>query len=322
MAASSRLSEELRIPRKSWTRNQRPGNEGLILNNGASARSPFCIEPNSKTLASSAVVPARKVPVLYYLSRNGQLEHPHLIEVPLSSSHGLYLRDVMNTLNCHRGKGIANIYSWSFKRSYKSGYVWHDASEDDLIQPTNGHDYVLKGSELLQIQTCQNQAETYHSGDNFGSTTAPAVVRRNQSWSSFDNPQECLALKCESNRELAAKFAPDAATQTEEQGRQEHVTVELSTDEIPSPPPSNSSSEVSEAVNGSRYVDQSEKVMETMEDRHGGSGRMKVSQVLMQLFTCGADSCRHVRPLESKQDQACQADKQVACMIKALKNES
>lgn len=92
MAASSRLSEELRIPRKSWTRNQRPGNEGLILNNGASARSPFCIEPNSKTLASSAVVPARKVPVLYYLSRNGQLEHPHLIEVPLSSSHGLYLR--------------------------------------------------------------------------------------------------------------------------------------------------------------------------------------------------------------------------------------
>lgn len=34
-----------------------------------------------------------KVPVVYYLSRNGQLQHPHFIEVPLSSSSsGLYLR--------------------------------------------------------------------------------------------------------------------------------------------------------------------------------------------------------------------------------------
>ncbi|KAK6935917.1 Protein SOSEKI [Dillenia turbinata] len=35
----------------------------------------------------------RKVSVVYYLSRNGQLEHPHFLEVPLSpSSDGLYLR--------------------------------------------------------------------------------------------------------------------------------------------------------------------------------------------------------------------------------------
>ena len=27
----------------------------------------------------------QKVPVVYYLSSNGQLEHPHLLEVPLSS---------------------------------------------------------------------------------------------------------------------------------------------------------------------------------------------------------------------------------------------
>lgn len=34
----------------------------------------------------------RKVPVVYYLTRNGQLEHPHFMEVPLSSPDGLYLR--------------------------------------------------------------------------------------------------------------------------------------------------------------------------------------------------------------------------------------
>ncbi|KAI3517323.1 hypothetical protein L1887_16537 [Cichorium endivia] len=299
MAATSRTSEELAVPRKSWTRNQKTGNESLIINNGGSGRSPVWIEPNSKAMTASAVVPARKVPVLYYLSRNGHLEHPHLIDVPLSSPHGLYLRDVMNTLNYHRGKGIANIYSWSFKRSYKSGYVWHDASEGDLIQPTNGHDYVLKGSELLQTQASQNQSEPYNTADNCSATTTGTVVRRNQSWSSFDNPQEYLVVKCESNRELAVKFTPDAATQTEDERRQEHMTVELSTDEIPSSRPSNSSSGISEAVNGSRYVDQSAKVRDrvhTIEDRHCTSSRMKVSQVLMQLLTCGADSVRHDSP--------------------------
>lgn len=35
---------------------------------------------------------SRKVPVVYYLCRNRQLEHPHFIEVPLSSPEGLYLR--------------------------------------------------------------------------------------------------------------------------------------------------------------------------------------------------------------------------------------
>lgn len=36
--------------------------------------------------------PHRKVSVVYYLSRNRQLEHPHFIEVSLSSPDGLYLR--------------------------------------------------------------------------------------------------------------------------------------------------------------------------------------------------------------------------------------
>lgn len=34
----------------------------------------------------------RKVPVVYYICRNRQLEHPHFIEVLLSSRDGLYLR--------------------------------------------------------------------------------------------------------------------------------------------------------------------------------------------------------------------------------------
>ncbi|KAK2433854.1 protein SOSEKI [Trifolium repens] len=80
-----------------------------------------------------------KVAVIYYLCRNRQLEHPHFMEVPLSSPDGLYLR----------GRGMASLYSWSCKRSYKNGFVWHDLCEDDLILPAHGNEYVLKGSELF-----------------------------------------------------------------------------------------------------------------------------------------------------------------------------
>ncbi|KAG1361349.1 protein UPSTREAM OF FLC [Cocos nucifera] len=91
----------------------------------------------------------RKIPVVYYLCRNRHLEHPHFVEVPVSSPEGLYLRDVINRLNSLRGKRMASMYSWSCKRSYKNGFVWHDLSEDDLVLPAQGNEYVLKGSELL-----------------------------------------------------------------------------------------------------------------------------------------------------------------------------
>uniref|UniRef100_A0A1J3J193 SOSEKI DIX-like domain-containing protein n=1 Tax=Noccaea caerulescens TaxID=107243 RepID=A0A1J3J193_NOCCA len=91
----------------------------------------------------------KKVQIVYYLSKNRQLEHPHFMEVLISSPNGLYLRDVIERLNVLRGRGMASMYSWSSKRSYRNGFVWHDLSEDDLILPAHGNEYVLKGSELF-----------------------------------------------------------------------------------------------------------------------------------------------------------------------------
>lgn len=99
---------------------------------------------------SPKYVQNRKVPVVYYLCRNRQLEHPHFIEVPICSPEGLYLRDVIERLNNLRGRGMASMYSWSSKRSYKSGFVWHDLCEDDLILPAHGDEYILKGSEIIE----------------------------------------------------------------------------------------------------------------------------------------------------------------------------
>ncbi|VAH65768.1 unnamed protein product [Triticum turgidum subsp. durum] len=92
--------------------------------------------------------PAR-VAVVYYLSRNGQLEHPHFMEVALSSPDGLYLRDVIDRLDALRGKGMARMYSWASKRSYRNGFVWHDLADDDYVHPVGGREYVLKGTERL-----------------------------------------------------------------------------------------------------------------------------------------------------------------------------
>ncbi|KAL8139917.1 hypothetical protein V2J09_005938 [Rumex salicifolius] len=101
------------------------------------------------TEKSAKYVQNRKVPVVYYLCRNRQLDHPHFIEVSLSSPDGLYLRDVIEKLNLLRGRGMASTYSWSCKRSYKNGFVWNDLCEDDLILPAQGNEYVLKGSEII-----------------------------------------------------------------------------------------------------------------------------------------------------------------------------
>lgn len=43
-----------------------------------------------------------------------------------------------------------------FPRSYKNGYVWNDLAENDIIHPSDGAEYVLKGSEL--VEGCSGQS--------------------------------------------------------------------------------------------------------------------------------------------------------------------
>ncbi|CAM0907228.1 unnamed protein product [Alopecurus aequalis] len=114
---------------------------------------------------------ATRVAVVYYLCRNHQLEHPHFMEVPLASPQGLYLRDVLSQLDALRGKGMAAKYSWSCRRRYKNGFVWHDLSEGDLLLPAQGAEYVLKGSEL-QV----NQSTLDHQQNSTSASSADAQL--------------------------------------------------------------------------------------------------------------------------------------------------
>ncbi|EEF38657.1 conserved hypothetical protein [Ricinus communis] len=310
----------------------------------------------------------RKVAVVYYLCRNRQLEHPHFIEVPLSSQQdGLYLKDVIERLNVLRGRGMASMYSWSCKRSYKNGFVWHDLSEDDLILPAHGNEYVLKGSELfdesnsdrfgpvgtIKMQNLKqlpepassrcrddssssssmNGKETKHSQEDElspplqrpGSSGVSPESRdgKNSSWNGSLSLTEYKVYKSDG---LA-----DASTQTEENVRRpksrETCTRGVSTDDgsldhecnnnyqnrVPrvkesseisensvSPPPSSSSASSSggktETLESLIRADvnkiNSFRILEEEEIRMPGNARLKASNMLMQLISCGSISVK------------------------------
>ncbi|KAJ8750554.1 hypothetical protein K2173_015713 [Erythroxylum novogranatense] len=293
-------------------------------------------QPSSHKLYINNGVSQRKLPVVYYLSTNGQLEHPHFMEVPLSSTDGLFLKDVINRLNVLRGKGMASLYSWSAKRNYKNGFVWHDLAENDLIHPTQGNEYVLKGSKLLDdsITPIQNLLESTPSSRSLNPPEArkqstgddsefPVIFRRrNQSWSSIDL-NEYKVYKAEPGSESDRKLAADASTQTDDKRRRRRLAKKEEIEEVKgeqnreselireeidiSPPPSDSSPETLESLMkaggrlvlnhaGSGNEDSSKRTLESC-------GRMKASTVLMQLISCGSISFRDCGATAVKEQQ-------------------
>ncbi|KAG7538594.1 hypothetical protein ISN44_As13g023400 [Arabidopsis suecica] len=287
----------------------------------------------------------RKVPVVYYLCRNGQLDHPHFMEVTLSSHDGLYLKDVINRLNDLRGKGMASLYSWSSKRSYKNGFVWHDLCEDDFIFPVQGQEYVLKGSEVLDSCLISNPRSLLETSsfrdprslnpDKNSGDDIPAVIsrRRNQSWSSIDLSEYKVYKATESSAESTQRLAADASTQTDDKRRRrkpakeeieevkspvsyENQSTELSRDEI-SPPPSDSSPETLENLikaDGRLILRPNESNTDHRTVESLSSGRMRASAVLMQLISCGTMSFKECGPVLLK-DQGLSLNGRSECTI-------
>ncbi|RDX69540.1 Protein UPSTREAM OF FLC, partial [Mucuna pruriens] len=84
----------------------------------------------------------RRLHIIYFLSHiGGRADQPHLIRV-------LHLAHVKRWLGELRGKDLPEAFAWSYKRRYKSGYVWQDLLDDDLITPISDNEYVLKGSQI------------------------------------------------------------------------------------------------------------------------------------------------------------------------------
>ncbi|OIV91226.1 hypothetical protein TanjilG_30448 [Lupinus angustifolius] len=204
-------------------------------------RSKIWIEPKSKANEL-------KVAVIYYLSRNGQLEHPHLMEVPISSQQGmLCVKDVINRLSSLRGQGMADMYSWSTKRSYKNGFVWQDLSENDFIYPSSGHEYILKGTQVATISE-----ELASKGANASTQTEEKGRKREE------------LEECEGNN-----------------------ARELLSGSERSLPYYSSSFRVLEGSLES-YDYESADIRNQMVENECPSGRVKASAVLKQLISCGS----------------------------------
>ncbi|PHT68779.1 hypothetical protein T459_28266, partial [Capsicum annuum] len=177
---------------------------------------------------------------------------------------------VINRLNFLRGKGMASLYSWSAKRSYRNGFVWHDLAGHDFIYPAHGEEYVLKGSELVDgaTTTLTSQSEEEQVEFSSSKTHVPLEVR---------------------------KLTED---QQEEIERTQSHSTELSRGEI-SPPPSDSSPETLETLMKAdgRVIVRSETVNEDRTvDNNQSSGKTRGSSVLMQFLSCGSMSFKDCGP--------------------------
>ncbi|KAK1437065.1 hypothetical protein QVD17_02850 [Tagetes erecta] len=228
------------------------------------------ISMKSNTMSSKP----RKVPVVYYLSRNGNLDHPHFIEVPLSSSNALHLRDVINRLNSLRGNGMAASYSWSSKRSYKNGFVWQDLAENDYIYPAHGEDYILKGSELEELSLNFKSMKSSSPEEKTTGEEFPVIRhRRNQSMSAID-------LHTGTDDKLRRRKT--ILEQEIKEEAEDEESSELNTEEI-SPPPSDSSPETD-----GKLIIRSETDDRKQKNDPTDGNKVKASTVLKQLISCGS----------------------------------
>ncbi|KAE8671533.1 Protein UPSTREAM OF FLC [Hibiscus syriacus] len=92
----------------------------------------------------------RKVQVVYYLTRNGQLQHPQYMEVAHLLNQPLCLRDVMKRLTVLRGKGVPSLYSWSCKR-YIVNLLSTSSVRFEDGEPVGTESVSSRSSVLLQI---------------------------------------------------------------------------------------------------------------------------------------------------------------------------
>ncbi|CAN1169013.1 Protein SOSEKI 1 [Linum perenne] len=155
----------------------------------------------------------RRLHIVYFLTRMGRIEHPHLIRVRhLNRNGGVYLRDVKRWMGELRGKDMPDSFSWSYKRRYKTGYIWQDLIDDDLITPISDNEYVLKGSDIM----ADYDISTYNS-TILHNVEANSYSSSSSSSSTFD-PQNDAVSKDENqpNRECLI------AVENQEQGKQHY----------------------------------------------------------------------------------------------------
>ncbi|KAL5982127.1 hypothetical protein ACLOJK_016196 [Asimina triloba] len=185
---------------------------------------------------------------------------------------------------------MPSLFSWSCKRNYKSGYVWNDLSENDVIYPAEGAEYVLKGSEI--IEGCAEgvqQLEVSNRKQSLGGKPQAKYGLRSELGNRGNGDEEGeirYEEEEEEKRSNSSSYTPHSrcsrGVSTDEMEESENLKsrnnpTELAVDD--SSPPS-SSSTLSEKAHNS--------TSQRFEDCDSGAGPVGTrNSILLQLIACG-----------------------------------
>lgn len=205
-------------------------------------------------------------------------------------------------------------------RRYKNGFVWHDLGEDDLVYPSHGNEYILKGTELLDPSP-RSSLSSYPALSNSRSIMASpspehpnlkeTARRRNQSLSSIDFHRYRFYRSEWMGESIPTGTAADAWTQTgdwrrlrssasdpvPEEDTEMMQQQQQAQAEQPETSHLRSSGELSKEDTSPPLSDSSRETLESPAKSHrklilcpsgDSGGRPRASSVLMQLLSCGS----------------------------------
>ncbi|XP_020587601.1 G-type lectin S-receptor-like serine/threonine-protein kinase At2g19130 [Phalaenopsis equestris] len=101
---------------------------------------PACHQEMEANRRREGGVEMRKLHIVYFLSRNGKTEQPHLIRVHHSSNNGVHLRDVKRWLSELRGREMPDSFSWSYKRVLVYEYMSNGSLHQWLVNKRHFRD--------------------------------------------------------------------------------------------------------------------------------------------------------------------------------------
>ncbi|RVX13880.1 hypothetical protein CK203_010284 [Vitis vinifera] len=203
----------------------------------------------------------RKAAVVYYLCRNGQLEHPHFMEIPISSPQGLFLRGAKAWRTCTRGLRNDTTKKISSENKPETNNSGDDCNFPFIIRKRNQS---WGSFNPREYKVYKDDPATEHAGKAMDAATQTEDKRR--------------------RRRTAIEEGKEA-----EYGHSTSTT-ELSREEI-SPPLSNTSSEEA-PVGQSSVAAPSADIRNQAAENDRPSGRMKASAVLKHLIRCGSVSVK------------------------------
>ncbi|GKB86670.1 upstream of flc-like protein, partial [Tanacetum coccineum] len=224
--------------------------------------------------------------VVYYLSRNGNLNTRIFIEVPLSSSDGLYLRVVTDTSELRYEEKKWQLIRVVIKKVDRA--------------TKTGSELVAGGAASVPSATTSKNALSPDSEKSCDDDFPIVRRRRNQSWSAIDLHEYKVYTSGESARKLAADVSTQTDSGVNKRRGQREIIKEEDEEEISelSPPPSDSSPETLESLMKAdgKLILRPEIDHDHNKPNPTVGNKVKTSSVLMQLISCGSISFRDCGP--------------------------